>query len=65
MLANLGESARLPARALIPHGLEILAKTTQDESLRSRAVYELREMQKCDSEEVRQETLISLKKLGH
>jgi hypothetical protein len=64
-LADLGRSARLPARAAVPHGLETLAKTTPHESLRRIAVDRLQELQRSQSEEVRKEALISLKKLGH
>jgi hypothetical protein len=64
-LADLGKSARLPARAAVPHGLETLAKTTPDESLRRVAIDRLQELQKSEFEEVRNEALISLKKLGH
>lgn len=64
ILADLAETARLPARAAIPHALETLAKTTQHESLRGLAIHQLQALQKSDSEEVRQEALISLKKLG-
>jgi hypothetical protein len=64
-LANLSKTARLPARAAIPHALETLAKTTHHESLRGLAIRQLQELQKSDSEQVRQEALISLKKLGH
>jgi hypothetical protein len=64
-LADLGESARLPARAAVPHGLEALAKTTPDESLRRVGIDRLQELQKSEFEEVRNEALISLKKLGH
>ena len=64
-LADLGKSARLPARAAVPHGLETLAKTTPREALRRLAIDRLQELQKSQSEEVRQEALISLKKLGH
>lgn len=64
-LSNLGKSARLPARAAVPHGLEALAKTTHDESLHGAAIDRLQELQKSEFEEVRNEALISLKKLGH
>jgi len=63
-LIDLGESARLPARAAVPHGLEALAKTTADESLRGVAIDRLQKLQKSESEEVRKEALISLRKLG-
>jgi hypothetical protein len=65
VLADLGRSARLPARAAVPHGLETLAKTTPHESLRRLAIDRIQELQKSQSEEVRKEALISLKKLGH
>lgn len=64
-LAGLGRSARLPARAAVPHGLETLAKTTLNETLRKLAVAELQELQKSQYEEVRREASISLKKVGH
>lgn len=64
-LADLGRSARLPARAAVPHGLETLAKTTSNETLRRLAVDRLQELQKSQYEEVRKEALSSLKKLGH
>jgi hypothetical protein len=64
-LDDLGKRACLPARAAVPHGLEVLAKATADESLRGAAIDRLRELQKSDSEEVQREALISLKKLGH
>lgn len=64
-MVDLGKSARLPARAAVPHGLETLAKTTPDESLRRLAIERLRDLQESESEEVRKESLISLKKLGH
>jgi len=64
ILADLGKTARLPARAAVPHGLETLVKATQKDSVRGLAVNRLQELQKSDSEAVRQEALISLKKLG-
>jgi hypothetical protein len=64
-LTDLGKSALLPARAAVPHGLETLAKTTPQGPLRKLAVDRLWELQRSDSEQVRQEVLISLKKLGH
>ena len=63
-LTDLGKKARLPARAAVPHGLEVLVRTTPDESLRTLAIDQLRELEKTDSEQVRQEALISLKKLA-
>jgi len=63
-LVKFGNCAHLPARALVPHGLETLAKTTPDQSLRKLAIDQLRELEKSQSQEVRQEAQISLKKLG-
>jgi hypothetical protein len=63
-LADLGKTARLPARAAVPHGLEALAKATPDESLRRVAIDRLQELVKSEFEEVRKEALLSLKKLG-
>jgi hypothetical protein len=64
ILAHLAKSARLPARVLIPHALETLANTTQDELLRGRAIRQLQELKESDSEEVRDEASLSLAKLG-
>ena len=57
-------TATLPARELVPHGIEYLAKSTQDESLRAKAVGELRELKQSGSEAVQNEALISLQRLG-
>ena len=65
VLAELGRSARIAARAAVPHGLECLAKTTSHEVLRGLAIDRLLELQQSGSDEVRQEALISLKRLGH
>jgi hypothetical protein len=62
-LTQLANVASLPARALAPHGIEYLAKTTQQESLRTLAVRQLQELRQNDSEQVRQEALISLARL--
>jgi hypothetical protein len=64
ILAGFAKAARLPARELVPHALETLAKTTRDELLRGRAIYQLQELEKSDSKEVRHEALLSLAKLG-
>lgn len=64
-LVDLGKGASLPARAAVPHGLETLAKITTNELLRRRSIEHLRELLASCSEEVRQEALITLKKLGH
>jgi hypothetical protein len=62
-LAGLAKAAHLPAKALAPHGIEILAKTTQQDALRLLAIRQLQELRESASEEVRQEALISLAKL--
>lgn len=64
VLTDLGRRASLPARAAVPHGLETLAMTTPLESLRTLAVERLQEMTKNQSEQVRNEALTSLRKLG-
>lgn len=63
-LARLAKSARLPERSLAPHGIGILAKTTEHEALRRLAIHELQKLKESDSEEVRQEALIALGKLS-
>jgi hypothetical protein len=62
-LVHLGKTARLPERALVPHGLETLAMKTSSESLRDRAIKELQELKNSNSEEVRKEARISLETL--
>ncbi len=63
ILAGLAKTAHLPEKALAPHGIEILAKTTQQGALRLLAIRQLQELRESDSAEVRQEALISLAKL--
>lgn len=65
ILGRLAQTARIPARAAVPHALETVARSTQEDSLRGLAVRQLEELQASDYEQVRQEALISLKKLGH
>jgi hypothetical protein len=62
---RLAKTATLPARELVPHGIEYLAKSTQDESLCVKAVSELRELKQSGSEAIRKEAIISLQKLGY
>lgn len=64
-LIELTMTSKGEARALVPHGLEALAKTTQDDSIRGIAVQKLRELAHNENEDVRLESEISLKKLGH
>jgi uncharacterized membrane protein len=60
---ELAREARLPARTLVPHGLECLARTTQEKSLRDRAMSQLRELAQSDTDEIRQESVRCLQKL--
>lgn len=62
--ARLAKTATLPAKQLVPHRIEYLAKSTQDELLRLKAVDELRELKQNGSEAIRKEAIISLQKLG-
>ena len=64
ILARLAKTGRLPARALIPHALEALTKTTRDERLRCGAIGQLHELLESDSEQVREQASLSLAKLG-
>jgi len=57
---TLSKSANGPARELIPHGFETLAKTTRDHTLRDFAMRELKALLKDDSETVRREAALSL-----
>jgi hypothetical protein len=64
VLTMLGERARLPARALVPHGLETLARTTPDPVLRRRAVEALHLLATSVHDEVREEADLSLERLS-
>lgn len=64
ILKKMSKAARVPARELIPHGIETLARTTQDELLRGLAVQALELLLKDDSEAIRKEAAISLRKVG-
>jgi len=64
ILKELSKAARVPARELVPHGIETLARTTQDELLRGLAVQALELLLKDDSEAIQKEAAISLKKVG-
>lgn len=63
-LAALAKSARMPARSLVPHGLELLAKTTQLPELRLAATEALRRLTKDDQSSVRDEANESLGRVG-
>ncbi len=62
VLARLASTARLPARALAPHGLETLARSTKSARLRDLSVHKLRELAKSPERQVREEAAISLVK---
>ena len=64
ILASLGKTAKLPAKAAVPHALETLAKTTPQAWLRRSAVQQLRLLEKGLPAEVRREASIALKTLG-
>jgi hypothetical protein len=60
ILENLSRIAKLPERSLVPHGIEYLAKTTADKSLRERAIALLEHLRSDSSEPVRDEASRSL-----
>jgi len=62
-LLNLSRVAQLPARALVPHGLETLIENNIQADIKARAVARLRELTKSDDEQVRKEAGISLAKV--
>jgi hypothetical protein len=64
ILVSLGKTAKLPARAAIPHALETLARTTRQHSLRRSAVGQLCLLEKSPSTDVQREASIALKKVG-
>ena len=64
VLKKLTKTARPPARELVPHGFETLARKTQDESLRRLAIHELESLLKDDSEAIRSEAAASLKNVS-
>lgn len=63
-LLRLSNATTMPALALVPHGLETLARSTADARLRDRAVQRLKELAGSTVEEVRKEAGISLGKVG-
>ena len=62
LLERLSEKAALPARALVPHGLETLARNTGDSRLREQAIRRLRELTASPTKEVREEAVAALRK---
>lgn len=63
-LARLSREASMPARALVAHGLEVLAETTTDHALRSAAVSVLTACVNDREPEVRREASSALERLG-
>jgi HEAT repeat protein len=63
-LSKLAGAASMPARALVPHGLEVLARETTNVELRRRAILVLRRLEKDKTEEIRSEASLALKKIG-
>ncbi|EPX57645.1 PBS lyase HEAT repeat-like domain protein [Cystobacter fuscus DSM 2262] len=63
-LVRLARVASMPARAFVPHGLEVLARETTNVELRKRAVLVLRHLEKDKIEQVRSEASLALKKIG-
>jgi hypothetical protein len=64
VLDRLADGAALPARALVPHGLETLARATDDKRLREQAIGRLRELAASPTHEVREEATDSLRKVA-
>jgi len=63
-LSRLAKTARSPARALVPHGLEFLAKASDDEQLREVAIRNLRDLARSNQKDLKGEAEVSLTKLG-
>jgi hypothetical protein len=59
-LRQLGRTARLPARALAPHGLEMLALNSSDATLRAAARQELEVLSRSADDETRREAELSI-----
>ena len=65
VLERMARSARMPARAFVPHGIETLARKNDiSEGLRALAVRQLRELARDSDDDVRREALLSLKKVS-
>jgi hypothetical protein len=63
-LSRLAEVASMPARALVPHGLETLARHAVNAELRRRSIGKLRWLKADKEGQVREEACIALGKLG-
>lgn len=64
VFGDLSRTAKMPERALVPHGLECLARTTADKHLRASAIELLRAMTHSEISDVRMEATTSLGILG-
>jgi hypothetical protein len=64
ILSRLERTAGYPTRALVPHGLEGLAKVSENSKLRELAIQKLRELADSSDAEVKREAQLSLSKLG-
>jgi len=64
ILKKLSKSANFPARELVPHLFESLARATQDQELRGKTIQELESLLNDASEAIRGEAAIALKHLG-
>lgn len=62
-LSILSRTAAMPARELVPHGLDTLARATQDDALRDGAIKELQRLLNDNSDAVREEAAISLSRI--
>ena len=64
-LAELATTAKLPERAAVPHGMELVAKSALDQSLRALAIKRLEDLASSSIKEVKEEALLALRHLGH
>ncbi len=64
-LAELATTAKLPERAAVPHGMELVAKTARDQRLRALAIKRLEDLASSSIEEMRDEALLALRHTRH
>jgi hypothetical protein len=62
--SELASTTRIPALALVPHGLQKLAQTTTEPRLKARAVQQLQLLASSSIEQVRNEASEALQRLG-
>jgi hypothetical protein len=62
--SELASTTRVPALALVPHGLQTLAQTTTEPRLRVEAIQQLRQLASNSIEQVRDEAAQALQRLG-